>query len=129
SDSLSNRSFPSPNSPNNIIAGFWDDLIFNYTDGSRWFYKTTGNSPNRVFTIEFNRFEPFDEPGYFFTWQIKLYETSNIIEILYGSPFDTNEDLSASAGIENENGTTGYEIPGTPNLTGRPEYNYKFIPN
>ena len=104
-------------------------MVFSYTDGSRWYYQTSGTSPNRVFTIEYNSFDLYAEPGLAFTWQIKLYESSNIVEIHYGVPFDTNSNVSASVGIENSYGTTGYEIPGTPNLTGRPEYNYRFIPN
>ncbi|MCD4657995.1 MAG: choice-of-anchor D domain-containing protein [Planctomycetes bacterium] len=52
---LSNRALPSTSAPNNLIAGWWDDLYYYYSN-SRWYYKTTGSAPNRVFTVEYYDF-------------------------------------------------------------------------
>jgi hypothetical protein len=53
-------------------------------------YLTTGAVGSRVFTIEFHRVKRFGTTvstvnGDYFSFQIKLYETSNNIEIVYGT--------------------------------------------
>lgn len=49
-------------------------------------YLTTGSSPNRIFTVEWKNAR-FQGSGATESWnfQIKLYETSNIIQVCYGS--------------------------------------------
>lgn len=51
-------------------------------------YVTTGTAPNRVFTMQWKRLARFSNDGTgqddFTNAQIKLYETTNVVEIVYG---------------------------------------------
>jgi Abnormal spindle-like microcephaly-assoc'd, ASPM-SPD-2-Hydin/Secretion system C-terminal sorting domain len=83
----------------NAINPFSCDLVVGgdvYGDGpaGSLYYETTGTAPNRVFTIEWYNFETY-ENGNFTSMEVKLYETSNVIEALYADhnfylaqPFD-----------------------------------------
>jgi hypothetical protein len=74
---------------------FWDDL-----DGSGYtaYYTTTGTAPNRVFTFEWENWGNVTGSGNA-NIQIKLYETTNVIEYLYGS--SSYSGNSATIGIAN----------------------------
>ncbi len=49
------------------------------------FHTVTGTAPNRVLTIEFKDYRPYySSATILLSAQIKLYETSNIVEIVYG---------------------------------------------
>jgi len=76
------------------LSGVANCIAFGGGDGrsgtSGIYYAVSGSAPNRVLTIE--------EPSYFITYQqnndhvnvqIKLFETSNVIQIIYGSPAAT----------------------------------------
>ncbi|MBN3033944.1 MAG: T9SS type A sorting domain-containing protein [Bacteroidales bacterium] len=45
----------------------------------------SGTSPNRVFTIEWSDFDFFGGPADVMNFQIRLYETSNKIDVIYGN--------------------------------------------
>ncbi|GIV54890.1 MAG: hypothetical protein KatS3mg039_1408 [Candidatus Kapaibacterium sp.] len=85
--------------PRPIITAFWDDLIMN--SGVGYFsYRTDGTSPNRVFTAEWYNVEFLSGNGDLFSFQIKLYESSGIIEFRYRYEDNSNGDAgSASIGI------------------------------
>lgn len=73
-----------------IIAAFWDDLYL--VDPTSLVYKTTGHAPFRVFTIEWKKARwSYDAPAPVLSIELKLYETTNIIEFHYkdegGAPF------------------------------------------
>jgi metal-sulfur cluster biosynthetic enzyme len=78
-----------------MIAWGYDD---NNGGSSTLRYVTTGSSPNRVFTIEFANWGSFTGTGTA-NVQIKLYETTNIIQILYGTNNFASHTLSV--GISN----------------------------
>ncbi len=61
-------------------------------------YLTTGTSPNRVFTFEWKDYRAVSATG-IGNFQVKLYETSNIIEFVYGS--STAAVSMATIGIAN----------------------------
>lgn len=97
-----------------IIAPFWDDLILTSNTGIS--YNTTGTSPNRVFTIEWKNVHWGSDltsstltPS--ISFQVSLYETTNIIEFMYqqeaGTPYDENGNLGASIGITASNTGNG----------------------
>lgn len=80
------------------LMPYWDDL-----DGffGTAYYQTTGTAPNRVFTIEWNNWESLVAISGAATFQVKLYETSNIIDFHYGpGSFFLSE---ATIGIANDN--------------------------
>ncbi len=77
-----------------IIAPGWDDM--HTGSNGQVHYRLTGTSPNRVLTVEW-RYRNYSESGnYTKTVQVILYETSNVIDIVYGA--GTNF-ASASVGI------------------------------
>ena len=61
-------------------------------------YKTEGTLGNRIFTLEYNMAQFWDDPGldeppfytYYTNYQVRIYEGSNIIEVHYG-PHLTDE--------------------------------------
>lgn len=80
-----------------LLAPLWDDLAMS---NSGWFrYVTTGSSPNRIFTIEFYHEEWNYTASEGITFQIKLYETTNIIDFVYQQEAGAVASGSASIGI------------------------------
>jgi hypothetical protein len=59
---------------------------------------TQGDSPNRVFTVQWLNYSPYYQTGYNFNFQINLYETTGKIEVVYGS-FTTIGSYAAQVGL------------------------------
>jgi hypothetical protein len=68
-----------------VIAGMGRDL--QGQTGSEIRYETTGTAPNRVFTLQWTDAKRYGTSyaGELIDFQIKLYETTNKIEFVYGS--------------------------------------------
>jgi len=53
------------------------------------FYKVTGTSPNQVLTVEWLNFDhwnlPTNSPNANYNFQVKIYETTGVIEFVYGT--------------------------------------------
>lgn len=71
------------------LAPLYDDL---WTAGSGTtpvassiFYQTSGTAPNRVLTVEWQNFDEWNSSTGSLNFQIKLYETTGVIEFLYGN--------------------------------------------
>jgi hypothetical protein len=128
----SNDAIPTATTPNNIIALFWDDLIVatnGVTDQIR--YGTTGTAPNRVFSIEYYGITRKGQTASEMTGQIVLYETSHRIELHYDASASNNNwlNVSATIGIEDSAGTTGFGGPSTTNtIAAVPGVNYRWDP-
>ena len=107
------QALPNPSAPNNLIAGWWEDL--NPSGGGTVHYQTLGTAPNRVFILQFTNI-PHYPSGNPVTMQYKLFETTNVIEVHYqAAPSDGG---THSAGIENADGTVGVQYSyGTAALT------------
>ena len=84
-------------SATNIIAGFNTGLKARaryhagldafVTDGT-FGYSSSGTAPNRVFTIYWNKFTNYstaEDSNFNVNFNIKLYETTNVIEVVYGN--------------------------------------------
>jgi uncharacterized repeat protein (TIGR01451 family) len=71
---------------NNVIAALGRDLQGNGTT-SELMSLMEGTAPNRVFTIQWKHYKRYGSTytGDDFNFQIKLYETSDLVEIVYGS--------------------------------------------
>ncbi|MDN3705772.1 T9SS type A sorting domain-containing protein [Myroides ceti] len=93
-----------------IIAPLWDDLDGRATGGSRASYELTGTVPNRVMTIEWKNWEWFyDSTNPVISFQIKLYETTNVIEFIYRQESgNVTSSASASIGIGGATVANGY---------------------
>lgn len=126
--------------PDDALAPWWDDLM---ADGSSVIsYLTSGTAPDRVFTVEWNNVLAYSTGSMTrLNFQVKLYETSNVIEFCYGTVSSgiPSSAEGASIGIKGLTGGAGDFIEATTdskntvitNLTSSanwPAYNYEFIP-
>ncbi len=77
----------STGSTNNVLSVLGRDLQGNGTT-SELMSKLEGTAPNRVFTIQWKDYKRYGTAyaGDSFNFQIKLYETTNVVEYVYG-PF------------------------------------------
>ncbi len=77
--------------PNRVLAPFWDDLVVtgqvfaNMNASMRYQISGTLGSGSAVITVEWAGMERFNNPGPDLNFQVKLYESGNIIEFVYGS--------------------------------------------
>jgi len=85
-----------------ILAPFWGDL--DVQQQSNLVYKTTGIAPNRVFTIEWKNIKwDYQCNAAIGSFELKLYETSNIIEYAYNNLNGTpSASAKASIGLTNK---------------------------
>lgn len=95
----SGQNLPNSSIPNNLVAGFWEDL--NLPQGNIR-YETLGVAPDREFVVGF-----YDNPHFFegvpVTFEMILHESTNNIEFQYGdAPSDGG---THTVGVENLNGT------------------------
>lgn len=104
--SLANSALNTPTNAAANITGagmlmpFWDDAN-GAVSGAAYSY-STGIAPNRVFTFEWSNWptKPAGSGGTGnATYQVKLYETSNIVQFVYGA--STYSTVSGSIGIAN----------------------------
>lgn len=68
---------------NNVIAALNGDLQANTTTGELS-YGVLGASPNQIFTVQWKNYRAYNVAGDINNFQIKLYETTNVIQIVYG---------------------------------------------
>ena len=97
---------PNPDSPNNIIAGFWEDL--NNPQGNIR-YETLGSPGDQEFVVGFYSVRYYSN-GLPVTFEIILHEGSDAIELQYGSAPSDGDSAAVTAGIENVDGTIGLQI-------------------
>ncbi|HEX2901032.1 MAG TPA: hypothetical protein VHS96_15040, partial [Bacteroidia bacterium] len=103
----SGQLLPNTATPNNLIAGYWEDL--NPSLGGSIGYGVFGSAPARRLVISYTSVQHFGG-GNPVTFQIKLHESSNVIEILNIS-CPTDGGLHTT-GIENAAGTVAFVASG-----------------
>jgi hypothetical protein len=120
---------------NGVLAPWWDDLTT-----SAIVYQTTGAPGSQVCTIQWTSLSYYFTSTRTITYQVKLYEGTNVIEFIYGStPTGTiNNSESASIGIKSMTGgngqyldaVTGSAFTGNSSLQSDrwPTYNFRFSP-
>lgn len=116
---------PTANGPNAIIAAYWADLNPTISEltlsgliTGAVYYEVVGTSPNRIAIFQYSDVKHsgsnlLDGDGS--TFQIKLFEGTNAIEIHYQSTGTINSAPLHVAGIEDHTGTIGlpyYSGPG-----------------
>lgn len=103
---FTNVETPDPDLPNDLICPFWDDM--NPPTGGEIYFETVGTAPDRIFVVHWNQITHFNAVGSF-TFEALLYETSNAVELRYGSLLGSvyTNGASATVGLENSDGTTG----------------------
>lgn len=124
-----NATIPGTGTPNNLIAGIWDDLNGNAQGGGTGSISTfvTGTFPNRCFVIEWENVTVVGQ-GTTVSFQIQLYESTQLAEVhLQTVPVSGTKTI----GIENLGGTAGLTPTGRNNVafsTTAPEA-WRFIPD
>ncbi|MEP0265938.1 hypothetical protein [Dokdonia sp.] len=99
---------PNISTPNNLIAFDWNDI--NPEDGGTIRYETIGTSPNRTLIMDWDNVTHIDDSNDVTTTQVKLFETSNRIEIHTTIIPLTADDKTQ--GLENIDGTAAILVPG-----------------
>jgi hypothetical protein len=93
-----------------VIAPWWADLAMDCNSSIE--YTVTGNDSQKILTIQWREmlYREYDNDSLTispkrYNFQVKLYQTSNIIELVYG-PWSgqKNSDSFASIGIKNKIG-------------------------
>lgn len=83
-----------------LIAPLWDDGNRN---AGAITYSTTGSAPNRVLTVDWNNVNTggggSTSATNLVSFQLRIYETTNIVEFVYGGTLATAGALSASIGL------------------------------
>ena len=122
--------------PMNAILCPWQDI--NPGVGGNIQYSLSGESPNRVFTVTFCAIPMFSCTDICYTSQIKLFETTNVIEThISEKPLCTTwNDGAAIHALHNNNGTIANVVTGPdgvvrnfPNQWTALEDGYRFTPN
>jgi Secretion system C-terminal sorting domain len=90
----------------NFIAGTWNDLY--PPAGGTIRYATVGLAPNRIFIADYNGINHCCSAGPINTFQIKLFETTNVVEI--HSTTITDDGSPHTQGIQGA--TAGYAVTG-----------------
>ncbi|MBI5214140.1 MAG: T9SS type A sorting domain-containing protein [Ignavibacteriae bacterium] len=73
--------------PNKVLGLWWDDMHSgDASPGGNISYKTEGTAPNRVLVVQWKNVKAHYEDGIttLLNFQLRLFETSNIIEFHYG---------------------------------------------
>ncbi|WP_343857546.1 hypothetical protein, partial [Fulvivirga kasyanovii] len=106
-------SIPAVSDPNNMIAILRTDLDPSSTTTDRIKYRVEGTAPNRVFILYYENLERFNTAtGDLVTTQLKLFETTNVIEIHTTENSATLSSETSLQGVENAAGTIGYTVSG-----------------
>jgi hypothetical protein len=79
-----------------IVAPLWDDLSTNNTGSVS--YKLSGTSPNQILTIEWDKMLwTFSAGTYAINFQLRLYQSTNVIEFVYLRNGNQTANITASA--------------------------------
>jgi hypothetical protein len=97
-----NSQFRSPSGTLLAIAPLYDDLISRLPSLDNGFkYLVTGSAPNRVLTVEWIDVREYSDGTSDLNFQVKLYETTNVIELTYGSMSAGSTNFTYTVGINN----------------------------
>ncbi len=99
---------PNGGAPQNAILVDWEDLLPN--NGNMNYY-TTGTAPNRVLVFNFNNVPHYGCRSNIHTFQIVLFETSNVIDVNFQSKPLCGSN-GATLGLTNINGTKVVPVGG-----------------
>jgi hypothetical protein len=105
-----NRAIPLPETPNGLVAPFWDALAPRATFGSDLRAGVVGTAPARRFVVEWSDWGLVEDPTARLRFQAKLFEATQVIELHYcslamGTMTDLQTGRHATVGVENVAGT------------------------
>ncbi len=85
-------------SSNNVVAALGGDQQTNAAD-SEIRYETLGSAPDRVFVVQWKNFRHYGAAGDSYNYQIRLHETSNLVEVVYGAFAQNATARTAEVGL------------------------------
>lgn len=97
-----NNVYSVPNGTLNAIAPFYDDQTTQGGSdplGNSIRTQLSGTAPNRVFTIEWNDMAVYLNTSPSLTYQVKLYETTGIIDFIYSTMTAGTANFSYTCGL------------------------------
>lgn len=115
-----NTTLPSSNAPKNSIFGFWDALVLQKPDNTyryavlTWTY---GTAPNRVHVIQWFQIKRNTANTSTQTFAIRLFENGKF-DVVFNFYFAGTNPIATNAtvGCQNEDGTLGAMVGGSPNI-------------
>lgn len=111
STSFSPGAIPSTLVPNNYVGALWTDWNFNNAGSNSIRYETTGTSPNRVFSIQFDGTRFGGAANSRYTSIIELYEANGTVKVHTQQCSDA-VTAAIITGVEDLTGTIGSAAPG-----------------
>lgn len=104
SGAVASNSFNSFSLPSDLVAPLWDDLDMS---SGTFRYQTSGVSPNRTFTAEWRNVEwNWNTNSPVISFQVKLFESTGVIQFEYQQESGNVSGASASIGIRGFDGTS-----------------------
>jgi hypothetical protein len=97
------------------ISGLGRDL--QAQTGSTLRYELTGTAPNQVLVIQFKNYRKFNATGDNFNFQIRLKETSNLVEIVYGTQVNNATSSTYDVGLRASPAATASNFNSRTSLT------------
>lgn len=92
-------------------------------------HETLGSSPNQVFVVQWSNFKPFGSTlttarHFNVNYQIRLYETTNVIEMVYGncSPGLATSTVVSQVGLRGPNNTFATNVNNRLNVKGTSDW-------
>ena len=129
---FNNAAIPDASDPDGFAAPWWDDLIVAANQGTtdRVSYKTEGSVRARVFTVEWFSVSRLNgDAGDWHFFQLKLYETTGVVEIHISNDWNSDALDRSTTGIETYDGVLGDCGPNCTSLNNAPPpNNYRFTP-
>lgn len=102
-----------------VLAPLWDDLRFSSNASLR--YTTTGAAGSRLFTFEWSMAKwQFDAASPALSFELKLYEGTNVVEFCYKDEGGVPKNASASIGITASDQTGGGRFLSLQNTSSAP---------
>ncbi len=96
---VTNSNLGNTERPTKIIAPWWFDMESGESGGGNNItYQTIGSAPDRIVVVQFKNVRSYYDPSIttFLNFQVRLYETSNQIDVCYG-PLIAGTTLSGAA--------------------------------
>lgn len=82
----------------NLVSALGMDLQGN--TGGELRSETIGTAPNRVFVVQWKDFRYYNASGESYNFQIRLYETTDVVEIVYGAFTKNSTSRSPQVGLK-----------------------------
>jgi hypothetical protein len=103
-DDIFNAYSPISSGPENVISALGFDIQGLDLTGELS-YLTLGTAPNRTLVVEWKNYRPYSNTEANYTFQIRLNETSNSIDVVYGDFTHTTFERFAEIGLKGTGAT------------------------